>query len=68
MSDNQRGCHIIPKSLRHKLDDKSWIALIERGDCSFIDKIRAMQQSGAAAVVVGDNQWDSLITMYTSGK
>ncbi|KAI8058507.1 hypothetical protein BDF22DRAFT_44038 [Syncephalis plumigaleata] len=66
MPDNQHGCQTIPKSLRQKLDDKSWIALVERGDCSFVDKIRAMQQSGAAAVVVGDNRWDSLITMYTS--
>jgi hypothetical protein len=32
-----------------------WIALVQRGGgCNFVDKVRAMQQSGAAAVIVGD--------------
>ncbi|KAF9344113.1 hypothetical protein BGX26_004797, partial [Mortierella sp. AD094] len=43
----------------------SWAALVERGgDCSFIEKVRHMQASGAKAVVVGDNQNSGLITMY----
>ncbi|KAI8617514.1 hypothetical protein BC830DRAFT_1113108 [Chytriomyces sp. MP71] len=32
-----------------------WIALVQRGECSFVDKVRAMQESGASAVVVGDS-------------
>ncbi|KAI9136443.1 hypothetical protein BKA69DRAFT_1033596, partial [Paraphysoderma sedebokerense] len=44
-----------------------WIALVERGECSFVDKVRAMMQSGAAAVIVGDNERNSLITMYATG-
>ena len=28
------------------------IALIERGDCSFVDKVRRAQQAGAIAVIV----------------
>ncbi|KAI3646907.1 hypothetical protein MP228_007128 [Amoeboaphelidium protococcarum] len=45
-----------------------WIALVERGQCSFVDKVRAMQQSGASAVVVGDNeQRNGLIVMFGSG-
>ena len=45
-----------------------WIALVERGgDCTFIDKVRAMQASGAIAVVVGDNQKGQLIKMYAPG-
>ncbi|KAF9927297.1 hypothetical protein BGZ67_007561 [Mortierella alpina] len=43
----------------------SWVALVERGgDCSFVDKVRNMQASGAKAVIVGDNQKSGLITMY----
>ncbi|KAI1301151.1 hypothetical protein EDD11_005775 [Mortierella claussenii] len=43
----------------------SWAALVERGgECSFVDKVRNMQASGANAVVVGDNQRSGLITMY----
>ncbi|KAF9390202.1 hypothetical protein CPB97_009769 [Podila verticillata] len=43
----------------------TWVALVERGgNCSFVAKVRNMQASGAAAVIVGDNQRNSLITMY----
>ncbi|KAF9385008.1 hypothetical protein BGX21_001167, partial [Mortierella sp. AD011] len=43
----------------------SWAALVERGgDCSFVEKVRHMQASGAKAVIVGDNQNNGLITMY----
>ena len=45
------------------------IALVRRGGCSFITKIRFMQKSGAVGVVVGDpdhpGRW---ITMYAPGK
>ncbi|KAI9256670.1 hypothetical protein BDA99DRAFT_517039, partial [Phascolomyces articulosus] len=48
--------------------EENWIALVRRGGCSFITKIRSMQQSGAIAVVVGDpehpGRW---ITMYAPG-
>ncbi|KAG0205919.1 hypothetical protein BGX28_002561 [Mortierella sp. GBA30] len=43
----------------------SWVALVERGgDCSFVQKVRNMQVSGAKAVIVGDNQRNGLVTMY----
>ncbi|KAF9585224.1 hypothetical protein BGW38_003338 [Lunasporangiospora selenospora] len=42
-----------------------WVALVERGGkCSFVEKVRNMQASGASAVIVGDNQKGPLITMY----
>ncbi|CAO3590650.1 unnamed protein product [Absidia cylindrospora] len=44
-----------------------WIALVERGNCSFIDKVRSMQQSGAIAVVVGDKYYNGWVTMYAPG-
>lgn len=47
----------------------TWVALVERGgNCSFVAKVRNMQESGAAAVIVGDNQRNGLITMYARGK
>ncbi|KAF9970280.1 hypothetical protein BGZ73_007031 [Actinomortierella ambigua] len=46
-------------------NDRSWAALVERGgDCSFVEKVRNMQASGAGAVIVGDNQRGGLVTMY----
>ncbi|CAG8546264.1 2253_t:CDS:2 [Diversispora eburnea] len=60
---NQKGCSILKK----KVNTENWIALVERGQCSFIDKVRNMQASGAIAVVVGDNEHNGLITMYATG-
>ncbi|KAF9584886.1 E3 ubiquitin-protein ligase rnf13 [Lunasporangiospora selenospora] len=58
---DQSACHPVhgaPEGL-------AWVALVERGgDCSFVDKVRNMQASGASAVIVGDNQRSGLITMY----
>ncbi|KAF0543559.1 transferrin receptor ectodomain, apical domain-containing protein [Gigaspora margarita] len=61
--DNQKGCN----KLKKKFANDSCIALVERGQCSFIDKVRNMQASGAIAVVVGDNEHNGLITMYATG-
>jgi E3 ubiquitin-protein ligase RNF13 len=45
-----------------------WIALVRRGGCSFITKVRNMQASGAIAVAVGDPERQSgWITMYAPG-
>jgi hypothetical protein len=55
------GC----KSFTEKVPER-WIALVERGECSFVEKVRAMQASGAVAVVVGDNQTGNLLlTMFS---
>lgn len=54
--------------LRNENEKPRWFALVERGGCSFAEKVRAMQSSGAAGVVVGDNQKrDGLLVMYASG-
>lgn len=56
------------------------IALVERGGCDFAHKIRAAQERGAAAVVVGDGaarigetdaeglKREGLITMFSPGE
>lgn len=57
--DLRHGCEVMePPS------DK-WIALIERGNCSFIDKVRSMQQSGAIAVVVGGTKHVMIVLLFT---
>ncbi|WP_082017171.1 M36 family metallopeptidase [Hymenobacter sp. DG25B] len=42
---------------------KGNIALIDRGTCTFSDKVQAAQNAGAIAAVVVNNQPDTLITM-----
>ncbi|KAI9490110.1 hypothetical protein BDB00DRAFT_769404, partial [Zychaea mexicana] len=62
------GCSPVVVEKPPFLQEDSWIALVRRGDCSFITKVRSMQKSGATAVVVGDpdhpGRW---ITMYAPG-
>lgn len=62
-ANNQKGC----SKLKKKAPTEDWIALVERGQCTFIEKVRNMQASGAIAVVVGDNEKNGLITMYATG-
>ncbi|KAG0279849.1 hypothetical protein BGZ95_012075 [Linnemannia exigua] len=48
-------------------NDVPWVALVERGgDCSFVDKVRHMEASGASAVIVGDNVKGGLLVMYSA--
>ncbi|KAF8443010.1 hypothetical protein L210DRAFT_3611472 [Boletus edulis BED1] len=64
-------CHIGP----HRPDPKeSWIALVQRGHCPFVDKehqVREAQRLGARAVVVGGEDPnltglpDTLVNMYS---
>ena len=50
-----------------------WIALVQRGGCQFVNKVREAQRLGAKAVVVGgDNpdlygNPDTLVNMYSPG-
>lgn len=39
------------------------IALIERGDCFFTEKVHFAQQAGASAVIITNNEPDGLVTM-----
>ncbi|KAI7867030.1 hypothetical protein BDF14DRAFT_776937 [Spinellus fusiger] len=55
------GCTPVEPPFEH------WIALVERGQCSFVDKVRTMQESGAIAVVVGDRHYNGWVTMYAPG-
>ncbi|KAK7468979.1 hypothetical protein VKT23_003477 [Stygiomarasmius scandens] len=48
-----------------------WIALVQRGECEFVSKVREAQRLGARAVVVGGNDPevsgypDTLVNMYS---
>lgn len=51
----------------------TWIALIQRGECEFVSKVREAQRLGANAVVVGGDNPDTsgnpdmLVNMYSPG-
>ncbi|KAE9408896.1 hypothetical protein BT96DRAFT_848956, partial [Gymnopus androsaceus JB14] len=52
---------------------ESWIALVQRGKCEFVSKVREAQRLGARAVVVGGEDPevsgypDTLVNMYSPG-
>lgn len=61
-SNDATGCSIVEAPC------SDWIALVRRGGCSFVTKVRNMQKSGAIAVAVGDPDKPGWITMYAPGK
>lgn len=66
---NRHGCHPFHDLVNYFPDNREkLIVMIQRGECPFVDKVRAMQASGAYAVIIGDNTpTGKLITMYASG-
>ena len=56
------GCERLP---RNSLTGR--IALIDRGTCTFVDKIVNAQRAGAVAVIVANNQGDGLVTIVGTG-
>ncbi|KAJ7437817.1 hypothetical protein B0H11DRAFT_1753366 [Mycena galericulata] len=72
MLPENRGCPRLCISGEHKPDpSETWIALVQRGGCEFVKKVRESQRLGARAVVVGgDNPElsgypDALVNMYS---
>lgn len=43
------------------------VALLDRGDCNFVDKVAYAEAAGAVAVIVVNNDGDGVITMGGSG-
>jgi E3 ubiquitin-protein ligase RNF13/E3 ubiquitin-protein ligase RNF167 len=69
------GCPPLCISGSHVPDQgDTWIALVQRGECEFVNKVREAQRLGAHAVVVGgDNpdisgNPDTLVNMYSPGE
>ncbi|KAG2362938.1 hypothetical protein BDR07DRAFT_1405536 [Suillus spraguei] len=67
------GCPKLCISGPHQPDpSESWIALVQRGHCSFVAKVREAQRLGARAVVIGgedpdiSGQPDVLVNMYST--
>jgi len=71
--DNKYGCKMVDeekikaKAKEYKVDisKDGYIAMIMRGNCTFSQKVRNMQNSGAKGVIVGNDHGDiHLITLW----
>ncbi|KAF8158197.1 hypothetical protein B0H34DRAFT_707817 [Crassisporium funariophilum] len=64
------GCPVLCLAGDHK-PTETWIALVQRGKCEFVKKVREAQRLGAKAVVVGGEDPDisgfpdTLVNMYS---
>ncbi|KIJ54986.1 hypothetical protein M422DRAFT_24845 [Sphaerobolus stellatus SS14] len=70
----RHGCPKLCMKDKHKPEvTETWIALVMRGGCTFVDKVREAQRFGAKGVVVGgetreqDMHGDGLVQMYSIG-
>ncbi|KIY46725.1 hypothetical protein FISHEDRAFT_46690 [Fistulina hepatica ATCC 64428] len=66
------GCPPLCKLSDKELDpEETWIALVQRGRCEFVSKVREGQRLGARAVIVGGDDPDisgypdTLVNMYS---
>jgi hypothetical protein len=51
------------------MEYEGMIVLVQRGLCSFVEKVRRVQHAGGIAVIVGDNVAGSgMVTMYAKGE
>ncbi|KAF5380674.1 hypothetical protein D9757_007068 [Collybiopsis confluens] len=71
-SSSNTGCPRLCCIGPHSPDpSETWIALIQRGSCEFVNKVREAQRLGARAVVVGGDDPeisgfpDTLVNMYS---
>ncbi|KIY69881.1 hypothetical protein CYLTODRAFT_348670 [Cylindrobasidium torrendii FP15055 ss-10] len=71
-SSSNTGCPMLCIDGPHQPDpSEKWIALVQRGQCEFVSKVREAQRLGARAVVVGgvdpeiSGLPDTLINMYS---
>ncbi|PSR78196.1 hypothetical protein PHLCEN_2v7528 [Hermanssonia centrifuga] len=63
-----QGCPDLCVDGPYKPDQfESWIALVQRGGCPFVEKARQAQKLGAKAIVVGGDREnpDALLNMYS---
>ena len=58
-----KGCKPYPAKLTPGASGLPIIALVDRGDCYFIEKAYAAEKAGAAAVIVADYKDERLLTM-----
>ncbi|KAI9343613.1 hypothetical protein BDR26DRAFT_933138 [Obelidium mucronatum] len=56
----------LPKDIELRLDGQPWIALAQRGNCSFVDKLKALKLSGCSGAIVGEvDVKQKLLTMVS---
>lgn len=72
-SEDNSGCPALCLTGPTHPAEKEWIALVQRGKCEFVKKVREAQRLGAKAVVVGGDNPDTsgypdtLVNMYSPG-
>lgn len=65
---NQAATHGDIQSLQESAEIAGKVALLSRGGCGFLEKVKWAQRRGAIALIVGDHtRGGALVTMYARG-
>ena len=68
IAESSDGEHADIQSLQETAEITGKIALLSRGGCGFLEKVKWAQRRGAAALIVGDDtRGGALVTMYARG-
>ena len=66
-ASNEKG-HADIQSLQESAEITGKVALLSRGGCGFLEKVKWAQRRGATALIVGDDtRGGALVTMYARG-
>ena len=66
--DSDRNGHADIQSLQETAEITGKVALLSRGGCGFLEKVKWAQRRGATALIVGDHtRGGALVTMYARG-
>ncbi|KAL9124844.1 MAG: hypothetical protein Q9217_005877 [Psora testacea] len=66
--ESDRKGHADIQSLQESAEITGKIALLSRGGCGFLEKVKWAQRRGATAIIVGDHtRGGALVTMYARG-
>lgn len=65
---SKKPAHADIQSLQETAEIQGKVALLSRGGCGFLEKVKWAQRRGAVALIVGDDtRGGSLVTMYARG-
>ncbi|KAJ5094519.1 hypothetical protein N7456_010380 [Penicillium angulare] len=65
---SKQSTHADIQSLQETAEIQGKVALLSRGGCGFLEKVKWAQRRGAVALIVGDDtRGGSLVTMYARG-
>jgi hypothetical protein len=65
-ADNSYACNEFPQTEITRIEEQTPFMIAKRGQCSFVQKIRNMENAGAAAGIIVDDHAEDISTVLMS--